>query len=75
MLIPPMRRAGDWPSWIECVEAFGEQAGIWYGTRNLVTPSIALVKQLPSLSVEPGFAHLLDRLVVRGTCVESDSGQ
>ena len=44
-------------------------------TSKLVTPSIALVKQLPAFPVEPNFAHLLDRLVVSGTSVESDSGQ
>jgi hypothetical protein len=44
-------------------------------TSQLVTPSIALVKQLPRLSVESSLAHLLDRLVVRRASVESDSGQ
>ena len=56
-------------------KSYGEQPASGTAISKLVTPSIALVKQLPSLSVEPSFAHLLDRLVVRGTSVESDSGQ
>ena len=69
------RRAGLAFLGLSVVEAFGEQPASGTATSQLVTPSIALVKQLPRLSVESRFAHLLDRLVVRRTCVESDSGQ
>jgi hypothetical protein len=44
-------------------------------TSKLATPSIALIKQLPTLSIEPGRAQLLYRLMISGAGVECDSGQ